>query len=128
MSESAIASIPSADDAHKSTSAKAPSAPARLEGEVETEGLWHRLGAIPSIVYWTIHAGCLVALYTGVGAFEIALCLGLFWARLFGSCSRTVVALRRRARPAPTAGSSALIAPPCAALFRPARRAGLRIR
>ena len=36
------------------------------------------------IVYWTIHAGCLVALYTGVGAFEIALCLGLFWARLFG--------------------------------------------
>ena len=58
--------------------------PARLEGDVETEGLWHRLGAIPTIVYWTIHAGCLVAFYTGVGAVEIALCLGLFWARLFG--------------------------------------------
>ena len=84
MSESAIASIPSPDDAHKSTPASAPSAPARLEGEVETEGLWHRLGAIPSIVYWTIHAGCLGALYTGVSAFEIALCLSLFWARLFG--------------------------------------------
>ncbi len=31
----------------------------------------------------TIHAGCLVAFYTGVGPFEVALCLGLFWIRLF---------------------------------------------
>ena len=54
------------------------------EREVETEGLWHRLGGVSQFVYWTIHAGCLLALATGVGAFEIALCLGLFWVRLFG--------------------------------------------
>ena len=36
------------------------------------------------MIYWAIHAGCLAAFFTGVGAFEIALCLGLFWARLFG--------------------------------------------
>ncbi len=35
-------------------------------------------------IYWAIHAGCLLALATGVGGFEIALCLGLFWLRLFG--------------------------------------------
>ena len=59
-------------------------APTRIDGDVETEGVWNRLGDVPTIIYWTIHAGCLVALYTGVGPFEIALCLGLFWVRLFG--------------------------------------------
>jgi len=42
------------------------------------------MGALPAFIYWGIHASCLLAFYTGVGTFEIALCLGLFWARLFG--------------------------------------------
>ena len=51
---------------------------------IRTEGFWSHLGAIPLLLYGTIHAGCLVAFQTGVGLFEIALCLGLFWVRLFG--------------------------------------------
>jgi len=78
LSESVIASAPLAEKEEPAT------VPARLEGDVETEGVWGRLGAIPSIVYWTIHAGCLLGFYTGVGTFEIVLCTALFWARLFG--------------------------------------------
>ena len=48
------------------------------------EGFWQRQEMISEALYWTIHAGCLVAFVTGVGRFEIALCLGLFWLRLFG--------------------------------------------
>ena len=53
-------------------------------GPVRTEGLWHQLGNVPSVIYWGIHAGCLLALYTGFGTFEIVLCMSLFWLRLFG--------------------------------------------
>ncbi|MCA9511940.1 MAG: acyl-CoA desaturase, partial [Myxococcales bacterium] len=34
-------------------------------------------------IYWTIHAACLLAFVTGIGATEVALCLGLFWLRMF---------------------------------------------
>ena len=61
----------------------------RPEGSGErlgrTEGFWQeRQGALSEFLYWTIHAGCLLGFYTGVGPFDIALCLGLFWIRLFG--------------------------------------------
>ena len=87
MSESAIASHPISDDLPVSDdepNASTGAAPSRAEGAVQTEGLWHRLGAVPSIVYWGIHAGCLFALYTGVSNLDLVLCLSLFWARLFG--------------------------------------------
>ncbi len=51
---------------------------------VRAEGFWHRQEAFSAALYWVIHAGCLVAFFIGVGANEIALCLGLFWIRLFG--------------------------------------------
>jgi stearoyl-CoA desaturase (delta-9 desaturase) len=34
--------------------------------------------------YWLIHASCLFAFFTGVSAVDVALCLGLFYLRLFG--------------------------------------------
>jgi stearoyl-CoA desaturase (delta-9 desaturase) len=51
---------------------------------IATDGLWSRLGALPAILYWGVHVACLAALVTGVGPLDIALCLGLFWLRLFG--------------------------------------------
>jgi stearoyl-CoA desaturase (delta-9 desaturase) len=51
---------------------------------VHAEGFWHRHEAFSAALYWTIHAGCLAAFLLPVGTFEIALCLGLFWIRLFG--------------------------------------------
>ena len=51
---------------------------------VRAEGLWQRHDVISAYLYWTIHAGCLAAFLLPVTSFEIALCLGLFWIRLFG--------------------------------------------
>ena len=48
------------------------------------EGWWQGQIALPVGIYWTIHAGCLVAIWTGATSLEIALCLGLFWIRMFG--------------------------------------------
>ncbi len=48
------------------------------------EGWWQNQIALPTAIYWTIHTGCLLAIWTGATRFEIALCLGLFWIRLFG--------------------------------------------
>lgn len=53
-------------------------------GEVRVQGPWQRQTVLSAALYWTIHASCLLAFVTGVGGFEIALCLGLFWLRLFG--------------------------------------------
>ena len=39
------------------------------------EGWWQSQVSLPITIYWTIHAGCLVAIWTGVTSFEIALCL-----------------------------------------------------
>jgi stearoyl-CoA desaturase (delta-9 desaturase) len=48
------------------------------------EGWWRRQTALSTSIYWGLHAACLLALWTGVTAFDLALCLGLFWIRLFG--------------------------------------------
>jgi stearoyl-CoA desaturase (Delta-9 desaturase) len=58
---------------------RAPAVPA-----VRVRGLWQRHEKLSASIYWAIHAACLLAFATGVGPFEIALCLGLFWLRLFG--------------------------------------------
>ncbi len=50
----------------------------------DADGLWARQEKISKTVYWGIHAGCLLAFYTGVSATDLALCLGLFWLRMFG--------------------------------------------
>jgi stearoyl-CoA desaturase (delta-9 desaturase) len=50
----------------------------------EPDGLWLRFGGVTAAIYWAIHASCLLAIYTGVNAVDVALCLGLFWLRLFG--------------------------------------------
>ncbi len=55
-----------------------------MHRSVAAEGIWQRQEAFSAALYWVIHAGCLVAFVTDVGRFEIALCLGLFWIRLFG--------------------------------------------
>ncbi|MEZ4332813.1 MAG: acyl-CoA desaturase [Myxococcota bacterium] len=47
-------------------------------------GPWQRQEALATVIYWGIHASCLLVLVTGVGRLELALCLGLFWLRLFG--------------------------------------------
>ena len=51
---------------------------------IRPEGLWQRQEVVSIVLYWTIHAGCGVALWTGVSGFDVALCLGLFWIRMFG--------------------------------------------
>ena len=51
---------------------------------IRAEGLWQRQQAFSAAIYWMIHAACLLAFVTDVGALEIGLCLGLFWVRLFG--------------------------------------------
>jgi stearoyl-CoA desaturase (delta-9 desaturase) len=55
-----------------------------LTPSIRAEGLWQRQDTLSATVYWTIHAACLLAFFTEVGALEIGLCLGLFWLRLFG--------------------------------------------
>jgi stearoyl-CoA desaturase (Delta-9 desaturase) len=52
--------------------------------DVRVQGYWQRQPVVSASIYWAIHAACLLAFATGVGGFEIALCLGLFWLRLFG--------------------------------------------
>ena len=47
-------------------------------------GPWQRQEVLSASLYWTIHAACLLVFVTGIGRFELALCLGLFWLRLFG--------------------------------------------
>ncbi|MAG30712.1 MAG: hypothetical protein CL908_07470 [Deltaproteobacteria bacterium] len=48
-----------------------------------TQGFWRRQERLSTALYWSIHAGCLAAFVAGVSTLDIALCLGLFWARLF---------------------------------------------
>ncbi len=52
--------------------------------EPRAEGWWAQQEILPTTVYWGIHAACLLALWTGVTATDLAICLGLFWIRLFG--------------------------------------------
>lgn len=55
-----------------------------LASDPRVHGWWQSQQLIPTIAYWAIHASCLLAFWTGVSPFQIALCLGLFWIRLFG--------------------------------------------
>jgi len=52
--------------------------------ETDADGLWSRQSQLSFVIYWSVHAGCLAALFLGVGAVEITTCLGLFWLRMFG--------------------------------------------
>ena len=52
--------------------------------EVRAEGWWQSQRRLPVVIYWSLHAACLLAIYTGGTRFEVGLCLGLFWIRLFG--------------------------------------------
>ena len=56
----------------------------RASAAVRVDGIWQRHEVLSATIYWAIHAACLLAFWTGVGRFEVALCLGLFWLRLFG--------------------------------------------
>ena len=48
------------------------------------EGFWGRHEWMPTLVYWGLHAACLLAFVTGVSAGNIALFLATFWLRMFG--------------------------------------------
>lgn len=60
-----------------------PAGPSTVRG-ARVEGLWQRHDTLSASIYWLIHAACLLGFATGVGRHAIALCLGLFWLRLFG--------------------------------------------
>ena len=52
--------------------------------EVRAAGWWQEQTTLSVSIYWAVHALCLLAFWVGVSAIDIALCLGLFWLRLFG--------------------------------------------
>jgi stearoyl-CoA desaturase (delta-9 desaturase) len=52
--------------------------------DLRAEGWWQSQSLLPATIFWGLHAACLLAFWTGVTPFEVALCLGLFWIRLFG--------------------------------------------
>ena len=47
-------------------------------------GWWTRHEIVPTLIYWGLHASCLLAFVTGVSAGDFALFLGAFWLRMFG--------------------------------------------
>jgi len=49
----------------------------------EAEGWWARQGSLSEVLYWGIHASCLLALVTGVTRGDLLLCGASFWVRLF---------------------------------------------
>ncbi|MGH0038161.1 MAG: acyl-CoA desaturase [Myxococcota bacterium] len=57
---------------------------ARKRARRDADGVWSRQEKISLTIYWGIHAACLLALYTGASVTDVALCLGLFWLRMFG--------------------------------------------
>jgi stearoyl-CoA desaturase (delta-9 desaturase) len=42
------------------------------------------VGTVSMVTYYIIHAACLLALYTGVSALDVGLCLGTYYLRLLG--------------------------------------------
>jgi len=62
-------------------SGEPPVPPTAADGLDITSSRWDR--ATPWL-YWGIHASAGLALWTGVDGFSLALCLGLFWLRMFG--------------------------------------------
>ena len=59
--------------------------PSELEvgGKSSVEGFWASLGDFPRILYWGIHASCLLALWVGVSTGDFLLFLGTFLVRVF---------------------------------------------
>ena len=49
----------------------------------EAEGWWARQGALPQVIYWTIHAACLLALWVGVTTGDLVLFAVTFGVRMF---------------------------------------------
>jgi len=60
----------------------APTARARL-GAAGADGLWRSTYWIPRVLYWGIHAACLLAFVTGVTPFALGLCAATLAVRLF---------------------------------------------
>ncbi len=53
-------------------------------GRRNMEAPWARYGLVSLLVYWGIHASCLFAFVTGVSGLDLALCLSMFYLRMFG--------------------------------------------
>ena len=49
----------------------------------DADGAWSRQSQLSFVLYWGIHTACLAAFFLGVGAVEVATCLGLYWLRMF---------------------------------------------
>jgi stearoyl-CoA desaturase (delta-9 desaturase) len=49
----------------------------------DADGVWSEHDRLSQTLYWTVHASCLLAFVTGVRPLDIALCLGLYWLRMF---------------------------------------------
>ncbi|MEZ4280061.1 MAG: acyl-CoA desaturase [Myxococcota bacterium] len=80
----AIASGPNHEEPNLSPSSPISSPDQDPTAAARVHGVWQRHTVLSAALYWTIHAACLLAFVTGVGRFEITLCLALFWIRLFG--------------------------------------------
>ena len=51
----------------------------------EAEGWWARQGGrLPRVIYWGIHAACLLALWVGVSSGDLLLCATTLFVRMFG--------------------------------------------
>ena len=57
--------------------------PGRTAPSAAADGPWSRIGDVSKAAYWLIHLLCFAAIFTGVSATDVALCLGLFWLRMF---------------------------------------------
>ncbi len=51
---------------------------------IDADGVWRRQNWISVYGYWAIHLACLLALYTGVSATDVVLCISLIVVRMFG--------------------------------------------
>lgn len=50
----------------------------------DADGVWSHQRILSVTLYWGIHASCLLAFVTGVSTWSLALCVGLFFLRMFG--------------------------------------------
>jgi stearoyl-CoA desaturase (delta-9 desaturase) len=66
------------------TSEPAPLSLERADALSAAEGWWARHDWVPNIIYWGLHAACLLGFVTGVDASDFALLLVTFWLRMFG--------------------------------------------
>ncbi len=47
------------------------------------DGVYHRAPAIPTLIYWGLHASCLLAFVVGVSTLDLVLLAVTFWVRMF---------------------------------------------